>query len=145
MIHLLQHRTKLVQRSGPASALVRKGCSTIYNYNHHHHRPDRTSTQHDAAISATCVRAHHSPYKPNPQSMDICGQSKDIMRTEYGRSMDTSRTFCCSLYRNPQRSSSELVGFVLSVPYMWRCMYTWKLHWHFSNLHCVVVHSLRWW
>ena len=52
------------QRSGPASALV---AATKCNYNHHH-QVNRT-THHDAAISTTCVRAHHSPYKPSPHKL----------------------------------------------------------------------------
>ena len=52
-----------VQRSGPASALVGTGCSNNMQLQP---PPPPTlqiwPTQHDAAITATCVRAHHSPY-----------------------------------------------------------------------------------
>ena len=65
----MQRSGHKVQRSGPASALVGTDAATTcnYYYYHHHQGPDRASTittsdrigpaQHDAAISATCVRA----------------------------------------------------------------------------------------
>ena len=54
-----------VQRSRPVSALVGTGCSNNMQLQPPPPPTMQTwPTQHDAAISATCMRAHHSPYKP---------------------------------------------------------------------------------
>ena len=66
-LHLLmegKHHQRKVQRSGPASGQIGAGCSnSSCNDNHHTTDQIRTSTGAvgvpDAAINATCVRAHH--------------------------------------------------------------------------------------
>ena len=59
-----------MQRSGPASAQVGKGCSNNFNYNHHYHQPG--PTQHDAAITAACVRVCKEFVCPYTSCSDCC-------------------------------------------------------------------------
>ena len=55
-----------VQRSGPASVLVSTGCSNNMKLQSPPHLTMQLwPAQHDAAISATCVRAHHWLYNPS--------------------------------------------------------------------------------
>ena len=80
-LHLLmegKHHQRKVQRSGPASGQIGAGCSnSSCNDNHHTTDQIRTSTGAvgvpDAAINATCVRAHHiTSTCPNACCIDCC-------------------------------------------------------------------------
>ena len=73
-----KHHQRKVQRSGPASGQIGAGCSnSSRNDNHHTTDQIRTSTGAvgvpDAAINATCVRAHHiTSTCPNACCIDCC-------------------------------------------------------------------------
>ena len=60
-----KHHQRKVQRSGPASGQIGAGCSNS-SCNDNHHTTDQIRTSKgavgvpDAAINATCVRAHHN-------------------------------------------------------------------------------------
>ena len=68
-MHKVQRSGCEVQRSGPASGQVGKGCSnnsttttTITDW----------TNKHDAAITATCVRAHEFLTNPYTSCSDCC-------------------------------------------------------------------------
>ena len=73
-----KHYQRKVQRSGPASGQIGVGCSNS-SCNDNHHTTDQiwTSTGAvgvpDAAINATCVRAHHiTSTCPHASCIDCC-------------------------------------------------------------------------
>ena len=105
-LHLLmegKHHQRKVQRSGPASGQIGAGCSnSSCNNNHHTTEQIRTSTGAvgvpDAAINATCVRAHHITSKcPN-------------MVSPHASCID-----CCIRHSNGTRAGPDLFGGMVVV------------------------------
>ena len=128
-------------------------------YNHHLHihiqlPPPQTTTTHylPPAISATCVSAHHSPYKPSPHAS--CSDCCIVLCWSYLQAWSMVLVVvvsccCCIPYKlalmlGPGATIPfAQVVVVTSCNLRWWCFFIQPLaqilHLHLGNLHCVVV------
>ena len=126
-----------------------RNAATTFNYNHHrHHRP--RSTQHDAAITATCFRVCKEYLCPNASCSDCCIVVLSFYQPAHvfhlhPRWWSLAATGVGGVFPSAIRTNSPCTGGSVT-----HCNLRWWsfsfyslvhiLHLRLGNMHCVVVY-----